>query len=383
VLLISAGLAIRSLVRLWDVNPGFNPHDVLGFGVSLPPSFAKETPDQFRASLTQLRNTIAAVPGVEAVSSEDAATPFAGDSEIPFWIEGRPKPTTQAQMDWTLLYLVSPDYLKVMHIPLLRGRFFTEQDNAHASIVGVIDENFAKKYFKDEDPIGKLIRFPQGTRPVEIVGVVGHVMQWSLTSPGLVKIGLYIPVVQQSDSDIFETTAGFVVRTQTPQYANAAAIESAIEKVNGEEVPSNFDSMDTAISDSLASRRFTMILLGVFAALALLLSSLGIYGVMSYVAGQRSHEIGIRLALGAQRRDVLRLVLGHAARMALIGIAIGLAAAAGLTRLMASQLFGVSTHDPLTFASVAVLLVLVALAACYIPARRAMQVDPMVAVKYE
>lgn len=191
------------------------------------------------------------MPGVEAVSSEDGATPFAGDSEIPFWIEGRPKPATQAQMDWSLLYLVSPDYLKVMHIPLLRGRFFTEQDNAHAPIVGVIDENFAKKYFANEDSIGKRIEFPGGGRPVEIVGVVGHVMQWSLASPGAVKIGLYIPVMQQSDSDIFEPTAGFIVRTQTPLYADAAAIQGAIEKANGEETPSNFESMDTAISDSL------------------------------------------------------------------------------------------------------------------------------------
>ncbi|HEX5423882.1 MAG TPA: ABC transporter permease [Candidatus Acidoferrales bacterium] len=382
VLLISAGLAIRSLARLWDVNPGFNSHDVLGFGVSLPASFAKQTPDEFRASLMRLRNTIATVPGVEAVSSEDGAVPFGGDSEIPFWIEGRAKPATQAQMALALLYLVTPGYLKVMQIPLLQGRFFTEQDNGRTPHVGVIDENFAKKYFKDENPIGKRIQFPEG-KPIEVVGVVGHVMQWSLASPGLVQIALYIPVVQQSDSDIFENTAGFMVRTQTLKYANAEAIERAIEKANGEEIPSNFESMDAAISDSLTSRRFTMILLDVFAALALLLAAVGIYGVFAYSVEQRTHEIGIRITLGAQRRVILEMVLGQGAKLMLIGVTVGVAAAFGLTRFLSSQLYGVAATDPLTFSGVAILLALIALLACYIPARRATRVDPMVALRYE
>jgi predicted permease len=383
VLLISAGLAIRSLARLWDVNPGFNPHDVLAIAVKLPASFAKETPGQFRASLTQLRNTIAAVPGVQSVSSEDGAVPFMGDSEVPFWIEGQPKPATQSQMDSVLLYLVSPDYLKAMQVPLLRGRFFTEQDNTQAPRVGVIDESFATKYFPNEDPIGKRIRFAGGGQPIEIIGVVGHVMQFSLDSPGSVRIALYMPVQQLPDSDVAETIAAFVVRTQSPQYASAAAIQTAVQDANSEEIPFDLRSMDALISNSLASRRFTMILLGVFAALALLLASIGIYGVMSYVAGQRTHEIGVRVALGAQRRDVLRLVLGQAARMTFIGVAIGLGAALGLTQLMKSMLYGVSASDPLTFAVVAIVLTLVALAACYIPARRAMKVDPMIALRYE
>jgi ABC-type antimicrobial peptide transport system permease subunit len=174
-----------------------------------------------------------------------------------------------------------------------------------------------------------------------------------------------------------------MVRTQAPNYASAAAIQKAVQQMNSEQVAYNFESMEAIIADSLASRRFTMILLGVFAALALVLASIGIYGVISYVAGQRTHEIGIRLALGAQRRDVMRLVLGQAARMTLIGVVLGLAGAAALTRLMKTVLFGVSATDPVTFASVAVVLTLVALAACYLPARRAMRVDPMVALRHE
>jgi predicted permease len=386
VLLISAGLAIRSMVRLWDVNPGFNPHDALGFAVALPAAMAKEAPDRFRASLTELRQTIAAVPGVQAVTSDDGAFPFAGDDEVSFWIEGQPKPPMLSQMDSALFYIVSPDYLKAMQTPLLQGRFFTQQDSAHAPKVAVIDASFAKKYFPNENPIGQIINLPnfgEGTLQAQIIGVVGHVMQFSLESPGPVKIAIYLPVVQLPDSATGEAVAGFFVRTESPHYASAAAIESAIEKSNSEEIPFQMESMDDAISDSLASRRFAMILLGVFAALALVLACVGIYGVISYLAAQRTHEIGVRIALGAQRRDVLRLVLGQSARMTLIGIAIGLAAAAALGPALKSLLFGISANDPVTFAAVAILLTLVALAACYIPARRAMKVDPMVALRYE
>lgn len=383
VLLIGAGLAMRSLARLWNVNPGFNPHNVVDFGVALPSSLKTATPERFRASLVQLRDTIARVPGVEAVSSEDGAIPFNGDDEIPFWIEGRPKPAMQSEMDSTLFYLVSPDYLRVMQIPLLHGRFLAEQDSAHAPHVGVIDENFAKRYFPNEDPIGKTINFAAFNDPIQIVGVVGHVMQFGLAAPGPVKIALYVPEIQLPDADQGETIAGFLVRTQAPGYPSPKAIQDAVGKMNSEQVAFNFRSIDDAISDSLASRRFAMILLAAFAAVALLLSSIGIYGVISYVAGQRTHEIGIRLALGAQRRDILRLVLAQGTRLALIGVAAGIAAALGLTQLMSAILYGVSPVDPLTFGVVAMLLTSIALAACYLPARRAMRVDPMVALRYE
>jgi putative ABC transport system permease protein len=218
---------------------------------------------------------------------------------------------------------------------------------------------------------------------VEIVGVVGHVMQWGLDSTGPVKIAIYVPVVQLPDGDIGETVAGIMVRTETPEFASAEAIRHAIEKMNSEQIAFDFESMGHAISDSLAARRFAMILLAAFAGVALLLSSIGIYGVISYLAEQRTHEIGIRMALGAQQTEVLRLVLGEGLRMALAGLGVGVLAALGLTRLMATLLYGVSATDPLTFAAAAIVLLSVALAACYVPARRAMKVDPMIALRHE
>ncbi|HKV28135.1 MAG TPA: ABC transporter permease [Candidatus Acidoferrales bacterium] len=385
VLLIGAGLAIRSLMQLWNVDPGFNTRNVLTFEMSMPASTSHETPDQVRANLRQMTDTIAAVPGVKAVSLAAGGEPLAGDDEIPFWVDGRTKPSTTSEMPQTLWYMVDADYLKVMQTPLIRGRFLTAEDNAHSRAAGVIDENFARKYFPNEDPIGKRLNF-YFLKPIEIVGVVRHVKQWGLDNDasGPVQVELYTSMMQLPDRWMPEwTRVGLMVRTQAPNYASAASIQKALQKMNSEQVAYGFESMEGIVADSLASRRFSMILLGVFAAIALLLASIGIYGVISYVAGQRTHEIGIRLALGAQRSDVLKLVLGQGVKMALIGVAIGMVAAAGLTRLMKAILFGVSATDPITFAGVAIVLTIVALAACYIPARRAMRVDPMVALRYE
>ena len=385
VLLIGAGLAIRSLAGLWRVNPGFDAHNVLTFEMSLPSSTARETADQVRANLQQAVDAIADVPGVQAVTLMNGGEPLAGDDEIPFWVEGRPKPATTSEMPQTLWYMVGPDYLKVMRTPLVRGRFLSEADNAHSQPAGVIDEEFARKHFPNEDPIGKQLDF-YFLSSIKIVGIVRHVKQWGLDNDtsGPVQVQLYTSVMQLPDRWMpLWARTGAMVRTEAPNYASAAAIQKAVQQMNSEQVTYNFESMEAIIADSLASRRFTMILLGVFAALALVLASIGIYGVISYVAGQRTHEIGIRLALGAQRRDVMRLVLGQAARMTLIGVLLGLAGAALLTRLMTTMLFGVSATDPVTFASVAIVLTLVALAACYLPARRAMRVDPMIALRYE
>jgi predicted permease len=386
VLLIGAGLMVRSLANLWSVNPGFNPHHLLTFAVSLP-TVADATADAVRASLRQLQDTVAAVPGVEATSIDDGGMPMAGDSEMPFWIEGQPKPATTAEMKNALFYIVEPDYLKAMGIPLERGRFLTAADNEHSPVVIVIDGNFAKRYFAGRNPIGQHVNVAFLNKAAEIVGVAGHVKQWGLAEDAHAPTQeqFYIPVSQVPDQFIPLMARGgmFVARTQGAPEMEMAAIRRALGKLNREIVVFETRTMDKIISDSLSARRFSMILLDIFAALALVLSCVGIYGVISYLAGQRTHEIGIRMALGAQRKTVLRLVLGNAAKMALLGVAVGIACSLALTRLMTKLLFGVSAYDPLTFVAVTGLLILVALAASYIPARRAMRVDPIVALRCE
>jgi len=280
---------------------------------------------------------------------------------------------------------VEPDYLKVMGIPLIRGRFFTAQDNEYSPLVTVIDESFAEKYFPHEDPIGKSIVDEFLEKPAEIIGVVGHVKHWGLDDKINLNAQFYIPFMQIPDR--FTSRAadrtGVLIRTESEPLALVGAVRKKVAEMNSRDVVFEAHSYDEIVSRSLAERWFSMVLLGIFAALALVLSSIGIYGVISYVVGQRTHEIGIRIALGAQRKDMLALVLGEGTRTALLGVGIGLIAALGLTRLMVSVLYGVSATDPFTFVAVAGVLAAVALTACYIPARRAMRVDPIVALRYE
>jgi predicted permease len=388
VLLIGAGLTIRTLTRLWSVNPGFNPHNALTFSVGFPPSLATNAP-QVRSIFRQFTDKIAAVPGVTAVSLQDGAVPMNGESDLPFWLAGKPKPASESAMEDAIWYIAGPDYLKAMGIPLLRGRFLSPQDDANSPHVIVVDENFARKYFPNQNPIGKRVDFDlvlQGE--FEIVGVVGHVNEFGLDETGnnASYQEFYSSSFQLPDS-LFtgraNTAVGFVIRTEGSPDAFIGAIRNAVHDFNSQAVVYDTETMDHIVSQSVASQRFAMILLAIFAGLALILASVGIYGVISYIVGQRTHEIGIRIALGAQRSDVLKIVLGQGARLAVIGVVIGLLASVGLTRLMRKILFGVSSLDPPTFICVAVVLTLVALAACYIPARRAMRTDPIVALRYE
>ncbi len=290
-------------------------------------------------------------------------------------------------MKTSLFYVIEPDYVKAMGISLDRGIFLTTADDEHSPFVIVIDERFAKLYFAGQNPIGRHVNLAVINKTAEIVGIVGHVKQWGLAedahSP--VQAQFYMAISQVPDQFMPLVARGglFVVRTQGSQEIEMGAIRRALEKTNGEIVVYATQTMNKIISDSLTAQRFSMILLGIFAVLALVLSCVGIYGVVSYLAGQRTHEIGVRVALGAQRNDVLQLILGHGAKMALLGVAVGIAASLSLTWLMARLLFGVSAYDPGTFLAVAGLLILVALAASYIPARRAMRVDPINALKYE
>ncbi len=387
VLLIGAGLMIRSLVDLWSVNPGFNPRGAVTFSVSLSPSLGVNAATA-RSALRQLDDTLQNVPGVEAVASTGGSLPLTGDSEFPFWLEGQPKPANESEMKQFLYYGTQPGYLSAMQIPLHRGRFFTKLDAEHAPPVIVIDEDFAREYFPKQDPMGKRIHVGILNTEPEIIGIVGHVKHWGLDTDGdsqhPILAQAYMPFTQIPDRFWSGPPYSQVVaRIKGPAERMLPVIRDAVEKMNGENVLFDAKSLEEVVGDSMAARRFTMVLLAVFAGLALLLSSIGIYGVISYVVGQRTNEIGIRIALGAQQRDVLRLMLGEGMKMALIGVAIGIAVALGLTRLMVNILFGVSATDPLTFFGVATLLVVVALVACWIPARRATRVDPLVALRYE
>jgi predicted permease len=386
VLLIGAGLMIRTLGRLWSIDPGFNPKNVITVGISLPPSMTKATPEAIRTEFREIDSKIFSIPGVEAVSQVWGALPMSGDDEQTFWIEGQPKPASENEKSWAIDYIVEPSYLKAMSIPLLRGRFFTKQDDEHSPRVVVVDDVFAKKFFPNQDPIGKRI-LQDNASPAEIVGVVGHVKQWGLDSDDseALRTQFYIPCMQMGDSFISMATSGsgMVVRSDRAGTGLLDAIRHSTQQISSEMVIFGPQSMEEVISSSLAERRFLMILLVAFAALALLLASVGLYGVISYVVGERTHEIGVRVALGARQADILQLILGGAGRLAVIGTATGLIAAFGLTRLMANLLYGVKPGDPLTFIVVPAILIFVALVASYLPARRATKVDPIVALRYE
>jgi predicted permease len=321
------------------------------------------------------------------VSLSGASTPMETDSELPFWLEGESKPASQADMKPSLFFAVQPDYLKVMKVPLKRGRFLTPSDSAGAPVVTVIDEGFAKQYFGNQDPIGKHIQLAIVNEGAEIVGIVGHQNQWGLDSDSSnsIQAQCFLSLEQMPDYLIsaFDRGASGVVRTSYAQSGVATSLARALHTVSSDSVVYDVESMNGIIADSLAAKRFAMALLGVFAVLAIVLSSIGIYGVISYIVGQRTHEIGIRLALGAERSTVVGMILRQAGQMALFGLVAGLLAAAVLGRLMANMLFGVSFYDAFTFGTVAVILLAVALAACWIPARRAARVDPIIALRYE
>ena len=386
VLLIGAGLMIRSLSNLWRVDPGFDPHNVLTFNLASAKPLGS-SPDGTRAAFRQLRDAIAAVPGVESVSLNSGSSVMEGDSELPLWIDRESKPANTADMKASLFYLAQAGYLDVMKIPVKRGRFLQASDKEGSSPVIVIDEKFAKQFFGNDDPIGRHVNFDLINVSAEVVGVVGHVKQWGLDSDSAqnTQAQTYFPLEQIPDSvlSLVDRGTSVVVRTATAPADSLKPITQAVHSVNGQLVLYDSRTMSDIIANSLAEKRFAMALLGVFAALALILSSLGIYGVISYVVGQRTQEIGIRVALGAQASSVSLMVLSQAGKMALLGVAAGLFASLGLGRLIANMLFGINSHDPLTFFGVAILLLVVALAACYIPARRASRVDPIIALRYE
>src|SRR5438270_9426993 len=287
--------------------------------------------------------------------------------EFPFWPQGQPKPANDSEMTWALLYLSEPDYLKTMGIPLLRGRFLTDADSEKSAPVAVVDEYLASKYFPHGDAIGQRINLAILETQPEIVGIVGHVKHWGLDtdSQSKVQAQLYVPLTQVPDKfmPLVSSGVGMVLRSEVEPLSLLPALRHSISEVNHEHVIYASATLEQIVSDSLAERRFAMVLLGVFAGLALLLSSIGIYGVISYLVGQRIQEIGTRMALGAQRKHVLQLVLGRGLVLAAIGVCLGAGLAFALTRQMRSLIYGVSAADPATFVAVSVLLMLVGVAA--------------------
>jgi predicted permease len=377
---------IRTLSALGNINPGFDSRNVLAFSISSG-SNSTLTADQLRSRYRETLRLLQNVRGVEAVSMMGGSLPMTGDSEIPFWLEGQPKPASDNDMPFALFYLVNTGYHQAMRISVERGRSLTERDDEHGPPVALIDASFARKYFPHQDPIGKHLNLGLFETQPEIVGVVGHVEHWGLgsrTNQNL-QAQVYLPVWQVPNQfwPLLANGSGYVVRTVsgTPDVTNS--LRQAAQRVESTAVLYDIRPMGEIVARSISKQRLTMFLLSAFSSLALVLSSVGIYGVISYLTSQRTHEIGVRVALGASSSDVLRMVLGEGMRITLIGVAIGLAAAFGLTRLITTLIYGVGAADPLTFAAVAILLSAVALFACYIPARRAMRVDPMIALRYE
>jgi predicted permease len=397
VLLIGAGLMLRTLMQLWTVDPGFDPHNVINFGITPPTSLPDQSPEAIRAVLRRLHSTVQEVPGVEDVSLQWGANPMQGDTETTFIPEGQQSTARQADLPFALDYVVEPEYLKAMRIPLLRGRFISDSDNEHSSRIAVIDSSFAREYFPGQDPIGKhvsIFDFDQDTTqrtwmPLTVVGVVGHVSQFGLSDDPTrpLHAQLYRPLMQGPNRVMKDLAHGMgvYVRFKAPLNPETIfqTISQTLSSANDQMIVSGNESEEEVVARSIASQRFSLALLSAFAGVALLLASIGIYGVLSYLVGQRTQEIGVRMALGAQRVDVLRMVVEDGVRMTFAGTAIGLVAAVGLTRLMAKMLFGVRPLDPLTFGAVSVILCGIALVACYLPACRAAKVDPMVALRYE
>ncbi len=369
-LLVGAGLLIRSFIRLQNVSPGFDARNVLTMQISLSRD-GYGAREKARSFFDQLQQRLHSLPGVESVGMI-RELPLDGQlNDRPFTVEGRPpgSPNQRYDAEWRL---INQDYFRAMRIPLLRGRNFTEQEVRQSAGVVIISGSLSRAVFPDEDPLGKRLQLDQ--KPYEIVGIVGDIRQHALEIDP--DATMYLPTLAIEQTNL-------VLRTAGDPTSIIGAVRKEVMAIDRDQPIASVRPMERLMYESVAQPRFRTFLIGLFAALALLLAAVGIYGVISQMVAQRTHEIGIRLALGAQTRDVLSSVLRHGMSLAIIGIAIGVAGALALTRLMGSLLFEVSATDPMTFAGVAVLHALVALLACYIPARRAAKVDPVVALRYE
>ena len=372
ILLIGSGLMLKSFVRLVSVDPGFNPSRVLRLGISLP-GVRYPNAQQQMVFYEQLIERIKVLPGVEAVGATTQTPLRSGDNWAPFAIEGRPSPAP-GQVTYAAIRSISADYFRVMNIPQLKGRSFTEFDAPQAAPVIIIDETMARQFWPNEDPLGQRLRI--GVSPwLTVVGVVGDVRHGGLNARPNPE--MFLPHLQ-----VPQASMSVMVRTSVDPLRLAAAVREQLKALD-QDLPAPITTMDQVFSDSVARQRFNALLMSIFGSLALGLSIVGVFGVINYSVAQRTREIGVRIALGAKHGDIFKLIVGQGLVLALLGVAIGLVGAFALTRLISGLLFGVSPTDPITFLVVSVLLTSVAVLASYIPARRAMKVDPMVALRCE
>lgn len=384
VLLIGAGLMLQTFSRLRQIDAGFNPKNLLSMMLSLSPVKYSEGP-KARAFFKQLEQRIATLPNVENAAFT-TSVPLSGANVTSLLLDSESF-TSYGDNRLTVQSSVGVGYFQTMNMPILKGRSFTEQETDKTPLVAVIDENMARDLFPDKDPIGQHIKLNEGTIRFEIIGVVGHIkhLSWEGDAHSKVRYQMYSNYNQIPDEWFAQVTRtmSLVARSKSDPATLIPAIRRQVADVDSDQPIYNLKLMDELISNSMSQQRFAMALLVVFAAVAILLAGVGIYGVTSYSVTQRSHEIGIRMALGARRGDVLNMVVTQLLRLVLIGVAIGLGGAFALTRVMTGLLFGVSATDPITFLITSLGLTGVAVAASFIPALRATKVDPMVALRYE
>jgi putative ABC transport system permease protein len=395
VLLIGAGLMLRSFYRLQQVNPGFSYEHLTSFNLTLPRT-KYSTEDQRTAFFRHLIENLRGLPGVEAAAGASGLPLGNNGWQTSFFVDGRPEPTP-GQTPLMEACAVTPDYFRAMSIPLIRGRYFDDHDD-RSFIAGkdtsklqegervlsgmnviIVDEEFARRYWPNEEAVGKRIRLGSDYKApaLTVVGVVGRVKMEGLSQDSNRVQGYFVY------AQIAPSGMTMVIKSSGDPNQLLNSARAQVKVVDADQPIYNIRSMNDIRAESVAPERLNLTLLGIFAGIALVLAIVGIYGVMSYSVTQRTHEIGIRMAIGAQRADVFRMVMGHGMLLTGVGIVIGLVAAFGLTRLMATMLFGVKATDPATFAIIAVLIAVVAFIACFIPGRRATRVDPVVSLRYE
>ena len=386
VLMTGAGLLLRSVRNLWHVNPGFDTRNVISFQVGLSPSLM-QNPAGTRIAYQQLLARFRQLPGIEAADLTNIVPLSGSDNGGPFWI-GTTQPASLQEAPHALYFWTGPDYLKTMGIPLLQGRFFTSADRIDSEKVVVIDSVLAHTFFPGRNPLGQTLTIGHWGA-ARIVGVVGHVRHWGLDDPGTYNPRqIYIPVYQLPDSMVtdFFRNLTLLLRTALPPAELMPAVRNAVSAYSPDQPVYDVKTMDDIVSESMASRNLPIALLGVFAALALLLASIGIYGVVSYSVTRRTQEIGIRMALGSNRRQIFRMIVQQAMGLAGAGLGVGILVALVMVHLMPSfshLLYGVGGSDPVTLAGVSGVLLLAALVACFVPARRAMRSDPMDCLRTE